>query len=114
MIHRHISDLTKKYSTSFYDLKTRLFFVRGLYLYLLIKIVLSWNASILVGKVITFEPIEYFPINWLFSLGNLFERAPVIFLVLGVVLSAVSILRPNYITRSILFWYMLNYFRVHY
>ncbi len=110
----YIDQIGEKASSTFQNQNVYLVFTRAVYLYFIFKIILDWKASLLLGKVIVFEPITS-PIIYLFFLpGEIFISNPIVFLLIGVFLLVINFPRPNYFISALLFWYSVNYFRVHY
>jgi hypothetical protein len=89
-------------------------FVKTLLLYLILKIILSWKASLVIAHVITFDPIDSVLIRLIFIPDLIFSKSPELFLGIGIALSIINVFRPNYILSGLLFWYLVNYFRIHY
>lgn len=110
----HIDSLADNASAGFQNPVMRLLFLRAVYIYFFFKIILDWKASLLIGKVIVFEPITSSLIYLFFLPGEIFTSSPVVFLLIGVFLLVLNFRRPNYFISALLFWYAVNYFRVHY
>jgi hypothetical protein len=110
----HIDQIAVESSSCFLNPITRLFFIRAVYLYFFIKIILTWEASILIEHVIQFEPIKS-PIILLFFLPEeIFNWNPDVFLLIGLLLTIINSWKPNYSLSALIFWYAANYFRLHY
>ncbi len=110
----YIDNIADNASSGFQNPVMHLLFIRAVYIYFVIKIILDWKASLLIGKVIVFEPIISPIIHLFFLPGEIFISNPILFLLIGIFLLAINFPRPNYFISALLFWYSVNYFRVHY
>lgn len=110
----NIDSLANEYSASFKNEHAHLIFIRGLYLYFIIKILLSWDTSRLLEQIIHLPSLESPLLQLIFLPGTLFNYSPFFFLAMGILLAASNFWRPNYILSILIFWYSLNYYRLHY
>lgn len=110
----HINSLAEKNSSVFFDLQTRMLFIRAVLLYFMVKIILAWQASLVIEKITTLPYIKSIPLRILFLPGILFEQHPELFLIIGISICCISIWKPNLVSTILLFWYALNYYRVHF